>query len=55
MNGQKESLAGFADAVALKVSAAISTEDLRYGWMQERFGYRAKEAVEILDVRRADA
>ncbi len=50
VNGQKESLAGFYDAVALKVSAAVSTEDLRYGWMQERFGYRAKEAVEILDV-----
>lgn len=50
INGEKASLAGFYDAVATKVSGAVDGTELRYGWMNERFGYRAKEAVEILDV-----
>jgi len=50
VNGQKESLAGFYDAVATKVSAAVTGTELTYDWMKQRFGYRAKDAVEILDV-----
>lgn len=50
INGEEQSLAGFYNAVATGVSAAVDGENLRYDWMKERYGYRAKEAVEILDV-----
>ena len=50
INGQSASLAEFYDKVALDVSSAIDGSELRHSWMKERYGFRSRQGVEILDV-----
>jgi hypothetical protein len=50
LNGQKVGLAEFYGAVARGVTASFDAGKLAYPWMAERWGMRAKESVELLDV-----
>ena len=49
LNGQSVKLADFYGAVATKVSTSVST-DLQQNWAGQRWGIRAKQSVELLDV-----
>jgi hypothetical protein len=50
LNGQKIGLAEFYAEVAKGVAKSFDGDRLAYGWMADRWGRRAKESVEILDV-----
>ncbi len=50
LNGQAVPLAEYYARVGSAVSEAIDKTKLEYPWMADRFGYRAKEAAELLDV-----
>lgn len=50
LNGKPMGLGAFQSAVASAVADRIDTSKLAHTWMAERFGYRAKEAVEMLDI-----
>lgn len=50
INGKQVGLAEFYDKVGMDVSNAIDPSRQRHDWMADRWGYRAKEAVELLDV-----
>jgi hypothetical protein len=50
LNGQAVPLADFYTKVAVGVAASIDKSDLRHAWMADRFGWRAKCSVELLDV-----
>lgn len=49
LNGASVSLAEFYGKVAGAVSASIQS-DLRYAWVPQRWGLRARQSVELLDV-----
>ncbi|MBI5546750.1 MAG: transglutaminase family protein [Deltaproteobacteria bacterium] len=50
LNGQQTGLAEFYDKVALSVAGAFARDTLRHPWMADRWGYRAKQMVELMDV-----
>jgi hypothetical protein len=49
LNGQSVKLAEFYGAVATLVSTSI-TSDIRHPWVGQRWGIRAKQSAELLDV-----
>jgi len=49
LNGQTVKLAEFYSAVATSVSTSI-TSDIRHPWAGQRWGIRAKQSAELLDV-----
>ncbi|MFO0725398.1 MAG: transglutaminase domain-containing protein [Myxococcota bacterium] len=50
LNGQAVPLAEYYVRVGSEVSKALDASKLRYPWMADRFGLRAKESAELLDV-----
>lgn len=50
INGQQIGLAEFYGKVGMDVRDAIDTSRQRHDWMADRWGYRAKQSVELLDV-----
>ncbi|CAN0593967.1 unnamed protein product, partial [Laminaria digitata] len=50
INGKKVGLADFYAEVAAGVGRSFAADKLTYPWMADRWGMRAKEAVEVLDV-----
>lgn len=50
INGQTVGLAEFYGKVGTSVAKAIDPSQQSQPWMPDRWGYRAKEAVELLDV-----
>lgn len=50
LNGQKVGLADFYDTVATSVAKAFDPKALKLPWMADRWGYRAKQLVELMDV-----
>jgi hypothetical protein len=50
LNGQALKLAEFYGKVAGAVAGSIDPSMTRHAWMADRWGYRAKQSVELLDV-----
>ena len=50
LNGQTVNMAEFYETVAADVVGKINRDSLRHEWMASRYAYRARQAVEILDV-----
>lgn len=50
LNGQKVGMAAFYGAVASSVAGAAAKGQAKYGWMADRWGFRARESVELVDV-----
>lgn len=50
INGQQVGLAEFYNKVGMDVAGAIDGTNQRHEWMADRWGYRAKQSVELLDV-----
>ncbi len=50
LNGQPVSMAQYNGKVAKSVAASIDRSVLKQPWMADRWGYRAKASVELLDV-----
>lgn len=50
INGQAIALGEFYAQVGRKVAASINPSSLTYPWMSERWGQRAMQSVELLDV-----
>ncbi|MFH1811769.1 MAG: hypothetical protein ABIJ09_23725 [Pseudomonadota bacterium] len=50
LNGEPVGLAQFNDKVATSVAASIDKNALKQPWMADRWGARAKQSVELLDV-----
>lgn len=50
LNGQTINMAEFYETVAADVVGKINRDSLRHEWMASRYAYRARQAVEILDV-----
>jgi transglutaminase-like putative cysteine protease len=50
INGQTIGLAEFYSKVGLDVTKSTQADNLRHAWIPDRWGYRAKESVELLDV-----
>lgn len=50
LNGTPVGLAEFYGAVAKAVTASIDRTEIRHEWMAHRWGYRAQQSVELLDV-----
>lgn len=50
LNGKQVGLAEFYGVVAKGVAASFDAGKLAYPWMADRWGIRAKESVELLDV-----
>jgi hypothetical protein len=50
INGQSVGLAKFYGAVGAEVAGKVDKTQLRHEWMADRYGFRARQSVEILDV-----
>ncbi|HEY3446196.1 MAG TPA: hypothetical protein VGK67_07515 [Myxococcales bacterium] len=50
LNGKPVGLADFYNTVATNVSGAIDKSLMKYDWQGDRWGYRAKQLVELMDV-----
>lgn len=50
VNGQQVSLGDFYGQVARSVAAAVDPKKVAYEWMPDRYGVRAAQSVELLDV-----
>ncbi len=50
INGETVGLAEFTNKVGMGVANAIDRSQLRHEWMADRWGYRAKQSIELLDV-----
>ncbi len=50
VNGKQVGLAEFYTSVAKNVGKSFNADKLEYPWMADRWGSRAKESVEVLDI-----
>lgn len=50
LNGKPVALADFYNTVATSVTGAFNRAETRQPWMADRWGYRAKQLVELMDV-----
>jgi len=50
LNGKTVGMADFYDSVATQVCSAFDRTKLKQSWMADRWGYRSKQLIELMDV-----